>query len=193
MRRVRIVVWLMVAAALGVISWMAFFAPEPEIQPVRIGGPFSMVNQDGQAVTEKDFAGKAMAMFFGFTFCPDICPTTLVRLTALMAGLGSDSAKVQVILVSVDPERDAPQVLKEYLRAFDSRFVGLTGTPDQLAALARNYRIYYKKVPDASGGYTMDHSAGVFLFDTKGEFRGTLDTHEADDSVIAKLKRLLAS
>lgn len=132
-----------------------------------------------------------MAMFFGFTYCPDVCPTTLSRLSALMEKLDSDADKLQLVLVSVDPERDTPPVLKEYLRAFDPRFVGLSGTSEQLAAMAKNYRIFYEKVPDASGGYTMNHSAGIYLFDAAGQFTSTIDREESDEVAIAKLKRLL--
>jgi protein SCO1 len=109
----------------------------------------------------------------------------------LMQLLGEDADKLQVILVSVDPERDTPEVLKPYVEAFDSRFVALTGTPQQLADFATGYRFYYKKVPTADGNYTMDHSAGVYLYDSSGAFRSTLDPHETDEVVLKKLRLLI--
>jgi len=188
------VAWLAVAFVFGIIAWPltnSLLHDEDKLDVLFIGGPFAMTDHNGRAVTEKDYASKAKAIFFGFTYCPDVCPTTLARLTVLMEELGPDAEKLQVILVSVDPERDTPDVLKSYLEAFDPRFVGLTGTPDQLAAFARNYRIFYEKVPDSSGGYTMNHSAGVFLFGKSGEFQGTIDREETDKVALEKLNLLL--
>ncbi len=192
----RLILWIMVSAVLALLAWnysTKFNSRKDQVNSFSIGGPFAMTDHNGATVTEKTYAGKARAMFFGFTSCPDICPTTLARMTALMKELGPDAEEIQVILVSVDPERDTPAVLKLYMSAFDSRFVGLTGTPAQLSAFAKAYRVLYRKVPTANGGYTMDHSAGVFLFDAKGAFAGTLDLHEADDIALKKLHRVLAS
>lgn len=194
MKRVRLLAWLLVAVAAVMLArplLSQLFDQEVELQAIGIGGPFAMTDHNGRAVTEKDFGGKAMAIFAGFTYCPDVCPTTLTRLSGLMQKLGSDADKLQVIMVSVDPERDTPEVLKSYLDAFDPRIVGLTGTPDQLAAFAKTFRIFYEKVSDSSGGYTMNHSAGVFLFRKPGEFQGTIDREETDKVALEKLKMLL--
>lgn len=164
---------------------------DPQASKVIIGGPFTMTSHLGKAVTEKDYFGKPMAMFFGFTNCPDICPTVLLRMTDLMAKLGPDADKLQVILVSVDPERDTPDVLKSYIAQFDPRFSAMTGTPEQLAAFAKGYRFVYKKVPLQGSDYTMDHSAGVYLYDANGGFVGTLDPHEKDRVVLKKLSKLV--
>ena len=150
-----------------------------------------MTNQVGQKITEASFRGRPVAMFFGFTNCPDVCPTTLFRLSDLLKELGEDGKGLQIVLVSVDPERDTPEVLRQYLEQFGSQFSGLTGTPEQLSDFAEKYRFYYKKVPQSDGNYTMDHSAGVFLFDERGSFKGTLDIHEDIKTVTAKLRRLV--
>jgi protein SCO1/2 len=187
MKALRYLLWALVAVAVsGAVIFMLREqeATEPQAGKVIIGGAFAMTDQNGKSVTEKDYAGKAKAMFFGFTYCPDICPTTLARMANLMQQLGTDADKLQVILVSVDPERDTPAVLRPYVEAFDSRFVGLTGTPEQLSAFAKGYRFVYKKVPTSNGDYTMDHSAGVYLYDANGQFKSTLDPHEKDDVVL---------
>ncbi|MFN0195075.1 MAG: SCO family protein [Aestuariivirga sp.] len=195
MRKLRYILWGLAIAALVAASAL-WFAQKIEngnvASTVKIGGSFAMTDHNGQPVTEKSYAGRATAIFFGFTFCPDICPTTLARLSALTAKLGPDGLRLQVILVSVDPERDTPKVLKEYLAAFDPSFVALTGTPEQLASFAKTYLAFYEKVPVSSGGYTMNHSAGVYLFDAAGAFVDTLDAHETDDVALQKLKRLVA-
>lgn len=139
---------------------------------VAIGGPFSLVDHTGRAVTEKDFAGRALLVYFGFTHCPDICPTGLQTIALAMDELGADAARVVPVLITVDPERDTPAVLKEYVQAFHERMVGLTGTPDQVAAVARTYRVYFQKVPlkDSSLGYSVDHSGFIYLMDGQGAY-----------------------
>ena len=194
LRVVRGVLGLFVAVAvLSVGVWV--WKQQNEVSrssSIDIGGPFEMTTHLGTPVTENDYLGRPIAMFFGFTNCPDICPTTLLRMSDLMSKLGPSAERLQVVLVSVDPERDTPDVLKAYLEQFDRRFTALTGTSEQLATFARRYRFYYKKVLQSDGGYTMDHSAGVFLFNAKAQFVGTLDAHETDDIVLKKLQRLLA-
>ena len=194
MKRLRFFLWALIAVAVSVttIFWMREPATDKlQTGKVIIGGPFMMTSHLGQPVTEKDYLGQPLAMFFGFTNCPDICPTTLLRLSDLMKKLGPEADKLQVVLVSVDPERDTPEVLKSYIAQFDSRFSAMTGTHEQLAAFAKAYRFIYKKVPLTGGEYTMDHSAGVFLYDEKGDFVGTLDPHESDQIVLKKLVKLL--
>jgi protein SCO1/2 len=190
----RYVLWALVAVAVAAGALILMRQPvsvEQQADKVIIGGPFSMTSHLGQLVTEKDYLGQPMAMFFGFTNCPDICPTTLLRMTDLMIKLGPDADKLQVVLVSVDPERDTPEILKSYLEQFDPRFSAMTGTPEQLAAFAKSYRFVYKKVPLSEGNYTMDHSAGVYLYDATGAFVGTLDPHEDDQIALGKLSRLV--
>jgi protein SCO1/2 len=157
-----------------------------------IGGPFTLNNHRGRAVTERDFRGRPMAVFFGFTHCPDVCPTTLGDMTRIMEALGSDADRIHWLFVSVDAERDTPQALADYLSAFDPRIIGLSGTEAQVADVARAFRVYYRKVPLEGGAYTMDHSASVFLLDEEGRFAGTVDHKENEDVALQKLRMLVA-
>jgi protein SCO1/2 len=137
-----------------------------------VGGPFSLVDQNGNRVTEKDFRGRYMLVFFGFTSCPDICPAGLQLVAGALDKLGEKADRIVPIFISVDPERDTPAKLGEYVRNFDSRFVGLTGTTEEIAKAAKAYRVYYKKVPNADlpGDYSIDHTSIFYLMDPKGEF-----------------------
>jgi len=155
-----------------------------------VGGPFTLTGTDGKTVTEKDLLGKPSAIFFGFTFCPEVCPTTLFELTTLAEQLGPDADKLNFVFISVDAERDGPEQMKQYLTAFDSRIIGLTGTPQQIDAAAKAFKIYYTKVPVENGDYTMDHTASVLLMDAQGKFFGTMAYEETADVMLAKLKRL---
>ena len=157
-----------------------------------IGGPFTMVDDAGNTVTEAAFKGKPTVMFFGFTHCPDVCPTTLFELAGLMKKLGPQADKLNYVFVSVDPERDTPEVLHDYIASFDSRIVGLTGTQDQMAMMAKEYRVYHKKVPTDDGGYTMDHTATVYLMSPDNDLAGTIDHQESEDVALQKLKNLIA-
>lgn len=156
-----------------------------------IGGPFSLTSHEGRRFTDKDLAGRPFALFFGFANCPDICPTTLLELTNRLAELGPAAKDLQVVFVTVDPEQDTPAFLKTYLSNFDPRIVGLTGTPAEIADIARKYRADYKKVP-TSTGYTMNHEASVYLMDRAGRWVGTLNYQEPADVQRKKLEMLLA-
>jgi len=137
-----------------------------------IGGPFSLVDQNGNRVTEKDFGDRYMLVFFGFTSCPDICPAGLQLVSAALDKLGEKANRIVPVFISVDPERDTPEKLGEYVQNFDARFVGLTGTPEEIAKAARAYRVYYKKVPNADlpDDYAIDHTAIFYLMDPNGNF-----------------------
>lgn len=137
-----------------------------------------------------DLRGKPTALFFGFTFCPEVCPTTLAELAGLMGELGPDAERLNVVFVSVDPERDTPEVLHTYLSAFDDRIRGITGEPDSVRAMAKSYGIYFKRVPTEDDGDTMDHTAAVLLLDAAGRFVGTLAYEESRGTALAKLRRL---
>lgn len=133
---------------------------------------FSLPDQSGQVRTLKDFAGKVVVVFFGFTQCPDVCPTAMVELASIKKSLGSDGDRLQAIFVTVDPERDTPELLKAYLGNFDPSFIALRPGTDQLPAVAKDFKIYYKKVEGKTpGSYSMDHSAGSYIYDTKGNVR----------------------
>lgn len=156
-----------------------------------IGGPFRLTDHRGRAVTEQDFRGQPMAIFFGFTSCPDVCPTTLNEMTGFIEAMGADAERIQWLFVSVDSERDTPAAMAGYLEAFDRRITGLTGTEAQIAEVARAFRIYYRRVPLEGGGYTMDHSASIFLLDAAGRFAGTVDYKESERVALEKLQMLI--
>lgn len=200
LRLLRRILWAVVGLAVlsTGLGWVVTDGPL-RTQPVStgpaslpIGGPFRLTDQQGRTVTEQDFRGKPMAVFFGFTFCPDICPTTLGDIMGLMDELGPDADRMAWVFISVDSERDTPQVLADYLSAFDPRIRALSGSEERIAEAARNFRVQYRRVPLAAGGYTMDHSASVFLLDAEGRFAGTLDYEERREIALQKLRLLLS-
>lgn len=157
------------------------------------GGPFTMIDQNRQNVSDRTLAGKPFVIFFGFTRCPEVCPTTLSRLAQLRRELGADADRFTTVFVSVDPEHDRPADLKSFLAMFDLPVLGLTGTAAQTAAIVKAYGVYYERVPLPGGDYTIDHSAGVYLMDRRGQFVTTLDLHEPDRTALAKLRRMIAA
>ncbi|MCX5581648.1 SCO family protein [Kaistia terrae] len=156
-----------------------------------IGGPFTLTRGDGKQVTQTDFLGKPTAIFFGFTFCPEVCPTTLYELSGLIKELGPEAEKVNFAFVSVDWGRDGPKELASYTSAFDSHIQGLSGTEAEIETVTRAYRVYYKRIPVDGGDYTIDHTASVYLMDKDGNFVGTLAYGEARNTMLEKLKRLI--
>ena len=156
------------------------------------GRDFALTDFDGKPRTLADYRGKAVVMFFGYTQCPDVCPTTLAALADTMKTLGPDAGRVQVLFVTVDPDRDTAELLKQYVPAFDPRFVGLRGDAKQLEAVAKEFRIIYQKVPGATPDtYTMDHSAGLFLFDPQGRLRVYEGHGQGPDVLAHDLRELL--
>lgn len=138
----------------------------------QFGSDFALSDTSGKARTIADYQGKAVVLFFGYTHCPDVCPTTMAELSQAMQQLGADAKRVQVLFVTVDPERDTPQVLAQYVQAFDPSFVGLRPSDAQLAKVAKDFRVYYAKVPGkTAGSYTMDHTAASYVFDPSGKLR----------------------
>ncbi len=156
-----------------------------------VGGPFSLVDQNGAPVTEAALKGKPTLIFFGFTHCPDICPTALFEMSEIFQALGPDAGKVQAFFVSVDPERDTPEALKAYLSSFSPQLRALTGTPEQIDAIKRAYRVYSRKVPLSGGDYTMDHTAVVYLMDKNGAFLAPFNAKRPPAEAAQDLKRLL--
>ncbi|MBV8978035.1 MAG: SCO family protein [Alphaproteobacteria bacterium] len=136
----------------------------------RVGGPFQLIDQDGHARSDRDFRGRYMLVYFGYSFCPDVCPTTLAVMAGALERLGPAAARIVPIFVTVDPARDTPAVLKTYLNSFGPRFVGLTGAPPALAAMAREYHVYTARHPLAGGTYAMDHSSEIYLMRPDGRF-----------------------
>jgi protein SCO1/2 len=159
-----------------------------------IGGPFRLTANDGRAVSDQTFRGRWMLIYFGYTHCPDICPTTLLAVSQAMQKLGPLAAKVQPIFVSIDPERDTPQVVDEFIKSFDERIVGLTGKPSEIAALAKQYRVFYKKEPvEGSDDYFMEHSSYIYVMDPEGRYVSLFAHTEEADEIASRLRVLLGS
>lgn len=192
-----VVLCLFVGATAGVTimraSGQAPLPGEASSGVADIGGEFSLVDHEGRRREWRDFRGGPVALFFGFTNCPDICPTTLGELSVLLNDLGPQGDDLQVLLISGDPERDTPERLNEYLKSFDPRIAGLTGTEAEVDEAFSAFKAYRALVPLENGEYTVDHSAGVYLFDRDGSFYGTLDIHESSEVQRQKVERLLAS
>lgn len=203
LRRIRSVLWALVgitAFVAGAIALGWWTVDGPGAQATRtttpasiseIGGPFVMTDQRGRTVTDRNLRGKPTMMFFGFTSCPEVCPTTLADMSTWLEELGPDADRLNAVFVSVDPERDTAEQMAAYLSQFDPRILGLTGTLAQLEEMARNYRFYYRRVPLGDGGYSMDHTAMVYLLDRNGRFVSTIDYHEDRRTALPKLRRLL--
>lgn len=154
---------------------------------------FSLTDHGGNARTLADFQGKVVAVFFGFTQCPDVCPTTLTEMKAVKAALGADAERFQVVFITVDPERDTPTLLGQYVPAFDPSFVGLTGDADAIARTAKEYKVFYQKVPgSAPDRYSMDHSAATYLYDPEGRVRLYVRNGQGVEPLIHDVKLLLA-
>ncbi len=154
------------------------------------GAPFALVDQKGEKITEAAFKGSPTALFFGFTHCPEVCPTTLYELDGWLAQLGEEGEEIEAYFVSIDPERDTPDVLDRYVANVSERITGITGEPQKVAEMAKAFKIYAKKVPLDGGDYTMDHTASVLLLGRDGDFFGTIAYGENAETAIAKLKRL---
>jgi len=154
----------------------------------------SLPDQNGQPRTLADFKGKVIVVFFGYTQCPDVCPTTMVELAQVKKALGQDGDRVQGVFVSIDPERDTPEILKAYMASFDPSFIALRGTPEQAQAAAKEFKVFFAKVPGKTeGSYTMDHTAGSYLFDATGKVRLFERYGGGADALTADIKALLAS
>ena len=194
MKYLRIVLWIMVAVFSGVAGYAYLtIGNDPTLHQassVKIGGPFELVDHNGNRLTQDAFRDRNHAIFFGFTHCPDICPTTLYEISGWMEQMGDAGNGVDFYFFSVDPQRDTPEVLADYVNAFDPRITGVTGDLDAMNAAIKAYRGYSKRVELEDGDYTMDHSAFVMLFDKTGDFKGTISSGESAEMAIGKLKRL---
>lgn len=194
---VRTLAWFAAALAAIVIvaaGWIVLRPSAPRVQSFgepAIGGPFQLVDQHGAAFTDQSLKGRPSLVFFGFTHCPEVCPTTLAHMTAWLKGLGPGADKLNVVFVSVDPERDTVKEMARYLSAFDPRIHGLTGTPAQTDKIASEYHVYHKKVPLPNGDYTVDHSAAIYELDKNGKFAGVLTYEEPDQEALASIRKLI--
>ena len=156
-----------------------------------VGGPFTLTNQDGQRVTERDYAGRTHLVFFGFTHCPDVCPTTLQQIGDVLQALGPKGKDTRALFIAVDPERDTPEALKTYLASFDPRIVGLTGSPEEVNAAVKAYRAYVRKVPTKDGDYTMEHTALVYVMNGQNRFLNALNLARPPAEAAAELAKML--
>jgi protein SCO1/2 len=154
-----------------------------------IGGAFTLVDQDNKPISDTDLKGKPFLVFFGYTHCPDVCPTTLFEVSEVLRALGGDAEKTRALFITVDPERDTSTVLKNYLSSFDPRLRGVTGDVAQINAVEKSYRVYAKKVPTTSGDYTMDHTALVYLMDKQGRFIAPFNLKRSPSEAAADLRR----
>ncbi len=205
LRALRWAAWILVAilgfaAIAATLGWFIVDGPagrgatvlSPAALPA-IGGPFQMRDATGALVTERDLVGRPSVLFFGFTHCPDICPTTLGDVAAWRAALGPAGARLQIFFVTVDPERDRPEDLSAYVALFDPAIRPLTGSAAELAAMAKAWRVQYRRVALSGGGYTMDHTATLYLVGADGRFAGAIDPQEREETALPKLRRLLGN
>lgn len=198
LKSLRLALWGVVALVVG-IGLFAMLAPDRTPQQVEqpsyadlIGGPFALTAPDGSRVTDQTLKGTPFAIFFGFTRCPDVCPTTLSRMAQLRKQLGKDGDKFQIVFVSVDPGYDSPEDVGRYVELFGTPILGLTGTDAEVNAAVKAYRAFYEKVPTNEGkDYTIDHTASVYLMDASGKLQAIIAHDETNPSALAKLKRLV--
>lgn len=181
---------LLAAILLGVggYLWFSGRAGGPEV-----GGPFTLVNGDGNRVTDQQFRGKFMLVYFGYTFCPDVCPTTLSAVGDAMDKLGAKANEVQPLFITVDPRRDTPAVVKQYAAAFSPRLIGLTGTADEIAKVAKEYRVYYAehRTGPGSNDYSMDHSSVLYLMGPNGQFVAPVRADKSGDQMAVQIEKYL--
>ena len=195
--KLRFILWglvLVAAAALAFLLTSPARLPAPretELPLASIGGPFTLVGADGRTFSSAKLAGKPFAIFFGFTHCPDVCPTTLARLAKLRRQLGKGGDSFAIVFVSVDPERDGPAEVGAYAKLFDTPVIGLTGSVAQIERVKKQYAVFSAKAPQAGGDYSVDHTGSVFLIDRAGKFVATLAPDENDAVALEKLKRIV--
>jgi protein SCO1 len=186
------------AAVLLALSLTACGGDKPQFNNTDITGAdygkaLQLADPTGKLRTLADFKGKAVVVFFGYTQCPDVCPTTLAEMKAVKNQLGEDGKRLQVLFVTVDPERDTPQLLAQYVTAFDPTFIGLRGDLDTTAKVAKDFKVFYQKVPGSTPDtYSMDHTAGSYIFDPQGRLRLFVRHGQSPDKIAADIKRLLA-
>lgn len=194
--RLRIFVGLL--ALSGIVFATALIVGQPpalaEREPVTVGGPFKLTAPDGTTVTDETYRGKWLLVFFGYTSCPDICPTTLNEIAGTLETFGADAARLQPIFITVDPQRDTPEAMGKYTEAFDSRILGLTGSPQQIADVAKEYGAYSARHKSGSGDkdYLVDHSTYIYIVDPQGKFVRGLDFATPSNQIAETLRKLMA-
>jgi protein SCO1/2 len=180
------------ASVLAIVLFVVGRGPAPLVATASaVGGPFQLLDQNGKTISNEYLKGHPFLMFFGFTHCPDVCPTTLFEVSEVLKQLGPDGGGARALFVTVDPERDTPAVMKDYLLSFDPNLVGVTGSTDAIAKTLKAYRVYSKKVPTEGGEYTMDHTALVYLMDKQGRFVAPFNLKRRPEEAAADLRRYL--
>jgi protein SCO1/2 len=193
LKRLRLLLWLLIALAAVGMTILLIRQPvtqAPSEEQVAIGGPFTLTASNGQPFSSAKLAGKPYAIFFGFTRCPDVCPTTLARLARLRSQLGHGDDSFAIVFVTVDPERDGPQEVGRYTALFNTPVIGLTGSPAQIEQVKKQFGVFSAKVEQPGGEYSVDHTAATFLFGADGKFVATIAPDEGDPAALAKLKRI---
>lgn len=188
-----IAVWTACALSVGYGLYRVSEAPETSGYERAFGGHFALSDRNGQPFSEAKLKGKPFAIFFGFTRCPDVCPTSLNLMARLREKLGPDGNKFEIVFVSVDPEHDSPKTVGDYVDLFGTPIIGLTGSDQQIAKVAKSYGVYIEKVPLPGGDFTIDHTASIFLMDRNGELVSTIDNHEDPAIALEKLEQLVTS
>lgn len=189
MRSILVGILVLMAAGIG---WLTFNFYQERYSGEPFGAPFTLVDQNGAPITEAAFRAQPSVVFFGFTHCPEVCPTTLFELSGWLKTLGDDGKNLHAYFVSIDPARDTPEVMKAYVSNFSDRITGISGDPDKVYAMAKSFGIYWKKVDTGDGDYTMDHTASIYLLDRDARLTGTVDYKETQETALAKIRRLIA-
>jgi protein SCO1/2 len=196
--RIRRALWLVIWAAMALAGGVLLFrqydaAPPPAASDIPFGGHFTLIDRHGQPFTDAKLKGRPFAIFFGYTRCPDVCPTSLNRMAQLRTQLGADGNKFDIVFVSVDPDHDSPQTVGAYVDLFGTPIIGLTGSTAQIAEITKAYHLYVAKVPQADGDFTIDHTAAIFLMGRNGEFVAMIDHQEDQNMALAKLRQLVGA
>lgn len=209
LKSVQVALWIIVVLAAGALGFLVVDNQRQQSQlqtpqgqgaalqgmgaPVAtVGGPFVLTDEDGRRFDSRSIAGQPYAVFFGFTHCPDVCPTSMLEIATILRDAGQVAQDFRVYFITVDPERDTPELLKVYTDSFDPRIIGLTGSVEEIAAVARAHRAFYRRVSTGGESYTMDHTASVYLMDGQARFVGTIAYQEDHATAVAKLRRLIA-
>ena len=190
-KSIRLWLW----GAVGALALTAIVAAVLLRQPEQAGfgqGSYNLIDQNGQPVDQTVFVGHPTALFFGFTHCPEVCPTTMAEMASWFEQLGDEGQDLRAYFVSIDPQRDTPAILGDYVSWVSDRITGITGTPEEIAKIAKAWGVYYARVDLGGDDYTMDHTASVFLLDASGEFQGTIAYREDQATALGKLRNLLA-